>query len=209
MRICTGEEDWSTEDEGEGEGDGDGPGGGAQPATPDVLAGLLGGGGHASMRRLAARFGVAAPDAEGARLFQRWLALRGHPWAGHVYLFESADALQAHVGSRDYPERDLATNRSAYLCGAVVFETSPRLPEVRYTLRFNRSLPYDPNLPPLASMMMSTKIKSESLTKKKGSGPPKFNPGGITWYTQSGFLSMQRTVDTFLEDLVAGMRTRR
>lgn len=215
-----------------------------------TVSALMRGSGQSGLRRLSANFGIAPADG-GGRLFHRWLQQHGHPWAASVRLFESEDALQAHLTSPDYPEQDMKQNRSTKLCGAVVFKTPPESEKVRYVLRFNTTLGVDPGMPPLAGLMGATRIKTDELTDSKGHqgksqggagaggsswyatglmallegflrnsmreeeskfvssnhggpGGGAYQGAGIAWYTQSGFLAMQRTVDTFLRDLAEG-----
>lgn len=179
-------------------------------SSPSMLIqGLLGGGVEkAGMRRLEAVFAVAPADA-GGRKFRDWLVATGHPWASHVQLFASASEVQTHMRTSGYPERDISANTSSMLCGAVIFETPPDSTEVKYTLRFNRSLSYDPNLPPLIAMMRQTKIRTQGLVEtNEQSTPMMIDTSGITWYTQSGFLALQRSVDTFIQEAAGGRHLR-
>eukprot|EP00930_Biecheleria_cincta_P031237 TRINITY_DN21692_c0_g1_i1.p1 TRINITY_DN21692_c0_g1~~TRINITY_DN21692_c0_g1_i1.p1 ORF type:complete len:2300 (+),score=403.74 TRINITY_DN21692_c0_g1_i1:87-6986(+) len=179
-------------------------------SSPSMLMQSLLGGGveKAGMRRLDAVFAIAPADG-GGRKFRDWLETSGHPWASHVKLFDSASEVQAHMRMRGYPQRNISSNKSSLLCGAVIFETPPDSPEVKYTLRFNRSLSYDPNLPPLIAMMRQTKIKTQGLVETvEQSTPMMIDTSGITWYTQSGFLALQRSVDTFIQDTTGGRQLR-
>eukprot|EP00931_Biecheleriopsis_adriatica_P087374 TRINITY_DN61860_c0_g1_i1.p1 TRINITY_DN61860_c0_g1~~TRINITY_DN61860_c0_g1_i1.p1 ORF type:complete len:2265 (+),score=447.26 TRINITY_DN61860_c0_g1_i1:78-6872(+) len=162
---------------------------------------MAGTGDQAGVRRLDAVFAIA-PAEGGGRAFHDWLVASGHPWAPHVRLFPSSEAIQGHLESSGYPIRDLKANKSDMLCSAVIFDSAPWSEEVKYTLRFNRSLSYDPNLPPIAAMMRSTKLSTKGLieTKSKSGPAVMLDTSGIMWYTQSGFLALQRTVDTFIEE---------
>lgn len=168
-----------------------------------LLQSFLGSGDAAKKgtRRLDAVFALA-PAHGGGKRFQRWLDATGHPWAKHVRLFESAADVQAHMTSRSYPLRNTTSNRTETLCGAVIFDTPPSSSDVQYTIRLNQTLGYDPNLPALGVLLKSSKFKTDSLVdNKQGKDPTEFNGAGITWYTQSGFLALQRTVDAFLENI--------
>jgi len=149
------------------------------------------------VKRLDATFAVA-PRGHGAEEFHSWLKASRHPWADRVRLFESADAVQQHLRADGYPQRNGTTSEA--LCGAVIFETEPWSHQVKYTLRFNQSLGYDPNLPTIVAVLRSTKLTTNGLVEPKKDGQPKtFDKSGLSWYTQSGFLAMQRTVDSFIE----------
>eukprot|EP00928_Gymnodinium_smaydae_P031107 TRINITY_DN22946_c0_g1_i1.p1 TRINITY_DN22946_c0_g1~~TRINITY_DN22946_c0_g1_i1.p1 ORF type:complete len:2360 (-),score=553.48 TRINITY_DN22946_c0_g1_i1:18-7097(-) len=178
---------------------GHGFGGGGASAFGGVLGSLLGDG-ERRARRYTASFAVA-PQSTGLA-FQRWLQRQGHPWADSVRLFDSAEAVQEHVTSRSYPRRDDATNRSSLLCGAVIFATEAEASDVEYTLRFNTSLLAGQGQPRLVKLLKAMgSIKTESLMdSQEHKKPGSVNMAGMTWYAQSGFLTMQRTVDDFIAD---------
>lgn len=172
-----------------------------------IVGTLLSSGGQSDLRRLSAVFAVAPADG-GGRDFVAWLNRTGHPWAASARLYDSAEAIDAHLAAPGYPVHDLGLNRSSTLCGALIFDSSPLDSEVRYTLRFNQSLAPDPNLPPISGMFMASKIKTGSLVDAESSDeePVGFNPKGMVWYTQSGYLALQRTIDTFLGELARRAR---
>lgn len=149
------------------------------------------------VRRLDATFAVA-PKGHGAEEFHTWLRATRHPWADRVRLFDTAEDVEQHLRSDTYPRRNQTS--SEMLCGAVIFDTEPWSQQVKYTLRFNQSLGYDPNLPSVAAVFRSTKLTTQGLVEPQKDGQPKtFNKGGLTWYSQSGFLALQRSVDNFIE----------
>ncbi|CAJ1449859.1 unnamed protein product, partial [Effrenium voratum] len=150
--------------------------------------------GQGGVRRLDATFAVAG---EGKEQFAQWLRASDHPWAPRIRLFDTGEDVEQHLRSDSYPQR--SENSSEMLCGAVVFETPPWGPKAEYSLRFNQSLGYDPNLPQLASLFRSKLTTKGLVEPPKGGQPQLFDASGLTWYAQSGFLALQRTVDTFLE----------
>lgn len=101
------------------------------------------------VRRLDATFAVA-PKGHGAEEFHTWLRATRHPWADRVRLFDTAEDVEQHLRSDTYPRRNQTS--SEMLCGAVIFDTEPWSQQVKYTLRFNQSLGYDPNLPSVAAV---------------------------------------------------------
>jgi len=160
-----------------------------------VVRGLLSGKGQAGIRRLDATFAIA--PREGGTQFHDWLVKSNHPWSSRIRVFDSAEAVQSHLEDDQYPRR--SGNESEALCGAVIFETSPWAHEVKYSLRFNRSLGFDPNIPAWVAIFKGGKLTTEGLVEKKKEQDGRFDSSGLTWYAQSGFLSLQRTVDTFIE----------
>jgi len=177
---------------------------GASLGQAALLKDIIGAGMTESMRRLQAQFAIAPADG-GGREFHDWLKAHDHPWAGSATLFESSEAIQEHVSASDYPVRDMELNRSSVLCGAVIFDTHPNSPKVEYTLRFNLTLGQDPSMQGLQRVMtMGQQIRTEGLVDStKGKKPGAFDPTGVNWYTQSGFLAMQRTIDSYIAEEAA------
>eukprot|EP00913_Durusdinium_trenchii_P004541 g4217.t1 len=136
---------------------------------------------YGGMRRLDATFALA-PRGGGAEEFHGWLKASKHPWAERVRIFDSADEVEALLRSKGYPARDEDARSSEALCGAVVFDTKPWTSEVKYTLRFNQSLGYDPNLPAIAAVFKSTKLTTAGLVEPKKDGQPNtFDGSGLIW----------------------------
>lgn len=171
-----------------------------------MLGSLLGSAPSGS-RRLSAVLGLA-PAKGGGEELRDWLVKSRHPWAENIQLFDSAEDLQQHVSSAGYPAQDLSSNTSSMICGAVVFKTPPSDPQVSYTLRFNTSLGFDPSQPKISALLRSIRIETGRLVDDKSEEGPqaRFNTKGLTWYAQSGFLSLQRTVDTFIAEVSQGRK---
>eukprot|EP00929_Paragymnodinium_shiwhaense_P066410 TRINITY_DN3330_c0_g1_i1.p1 TRINITY_DN3330_c0_g1~~TRINITY_DN3330_c0_g1_i1.p1 ORF type:complete len:2490 (-),score=538.21 TRINITY_DN3330_c0_g1_i1:116-7585(-) len=166
-----------------------------------MLNGLLGLVDRSGMRRYDAGFAVSPPSVAGP--LRRWLRRQGHPWAGNVRAFNSSEAIQAHVTGAGYPNREKAKNRTSLLCGAAIFDTELTADKVEYTLRFNTTLFANEGQPQLIRALKAMgSIRTDGLVdskehKKQGGN---FDVMGMTWYTQSGFLAMQRSLDEFLSE---------
>jgi hypothetical protein len=162
---------------------------------------ILGMASKSGMRRYAAGFGVA-PKAEGKAL-RKWLRERRHPLASSIRLFDTAEEIQEHVTSAAYPARSDQSNLTSMLCGAVSFDTPTSSSRVEYTLRFNTSLFANEGQPRLVRLLKAMgSIRTDTLIDPtKGKKPGSFNVLGMTWYTQSGFLAVQRLIDEFVADV--------
>jgi len=163
-----------------------------------AMAYAMGQDGMPGKRRYEAKFAVA--PAKWAAPFKAWLEENQHPWASNVELFDDAESVQKHVESSDYPIRDPTTNISHLLCGGLIFDTDPASQKVQYTLRFNLT---SGSQAPLGSLRhLKPRVQTQSLYDQASggffSGMNSFDADGLQWYSESGFLAMQRTVDTFI-----------
>lgn len=158
--------------------------------------------GNGGGQRYDANFAVVPSDG-GGRAFISWMKKTRHPWAGNAKLFESEEALQNFIQNPDYGKLDVKLNRSGRVCGAVIFETPPWEASARYTLRFNTSHQGSGSsgglLDTLSTILasFSTGIDFESLVGNLAVSAG--STSALKWYATSGFLSMQRSVDAFLE----------